>query len=107
MVAPAHPTNALENPLVTRTTDLGTLPTIQQMVQRALKDNFTSGATSHALREYMRDVYRMTIQPDSLRSQLARMKAKGIIEKNELTDMWRLTIAGYGYDDPSKLSDDD
>jgi hypothetical protein len=102
-----HVTNALQDPFTLRTTDLGTLPTIQQMVQRALRHAFPEGATSNSLREYMRDFYRMSVQPDSLRSQLARMKTKGIIEKSDTDDLWMLTFEGHVNEDPSKLKDDD
>ncbi|MGO8798405.1 MAG: hypothetical protein ACLQJL_04900 [Roseiarcus sp.] len=100
-------TNALQNPFISRTIDLGTLPTIQQMVQRALKDAFPQGASPHLLRAYMQNVFGMNVQPDSLRSQLARMKNKGVISKSEDGDMWELTLEGRGYEDPSKLEDDD
>ena len=55
----------------------------------------------------MQNVFGMNVQPDSLRSQLARMKNKGVISKSEDGDMWELTLEGRGYEDPSKLEDDD
>jgi hypothetical protein len=55
----------------------------------------------------VRDVFRSTIQPDSLRPALARMKSKGLIDRDEATDKWSLTRAGRRFDHPSNWRDDD
>ena len=85
-----------------RIIDLGRLPTIKKMVRRSLKDKFPNGASSQLIREYLADVFRMTVQPDSLRAQLHRMKAQGLLVGS--ADEWSLTEAGKAYDGPG---DDD
>jgi hypothetical protein len=65
--------------------------TIKQLVIQALGDNFKSGGTAIAIRDFVQDAYGRDILPSSLRPQLARLKAQGIIEQDPKTDTWALS----------------
>jgi hypothetical protein len=66
--------------------------TIKQLVVRALLDNFPNGATSGRLRDFIRDAYGRAIEASSLRPQLHRLKADGVINTYHpgASDHWSL-----------------
>lgn len=65
--------------------------TIKQLVIQALSDHFLAGATPTQIREFIHDAYGREIDANSLRPQLARMKADGSIEQNPNNDTWMLS----------------
>jgi len=87
--------------------------TIKELVIEALR--ITTAATAAQLREFIRDAFGHTVNPSSLRPQLSRLKAEGLIQQDASTDTWTLAkmpdwpgierIIGSGR--PAALSDDD
>src|SRR5262249_20764006 len=71
---------ASENPYATRT--------IKDLVVQALLDAFPYGATTIEMRDFIRTGYGRTIDPSSLRTQLHRMKAAGIVGQDASNDNW-------------------
>jgi len=79
--------------------------TIKQLVRRALRDKHPNGMVATAMREYIRDNYGRDIEPNSLRPQLARLKAAGwILQSGEV---WLLSPAGLLYDHPTSMNEKD
>jgi len=62
--------------------------TIKELIVQALIDAFPQGATSTALRAFIRDGYARTVEAGSLRSQLHRMKLSGILGQEPSDDTW-------------------
>lgn len=63
--------------------------TIKELVLLALRDHFPAGATAAQICDFVRDAYRRKIKPSSLRPQLARLKAEGVLRQDPATDMWK------------------
>jgi hypothetical protein len=79
--------------------------TIKQLVRRALRDNHPKGMVATALRRYIRDNYGRDVEQNSLRPQLARLKAAGwILQSGEV---WFLSPAGLMYDHPTSMNEKD
>ena len=77
---------------------------IESLIQRALVSRGSQGATAVELGDFIRDAYGRDVQPDSLRAQLARSRARGMVE--QLDGKWLLTRAGRWYgDQPSGGND--
>jgi hypothetical protein len=53
--------------------------TIKKLIVQAMLDNFPHGATAARLRDFIRNAYGRPIEPSSLRPQLHRLKADGVI----------------------------
>lgn len=81
--------------------------TIKQLVVKALRDRYPAGTTAMDLRDFMRNAYRRTVEPSSLRPQLSRLKADGWIEQNPSNDEWKLTKAALIYTHPSSINTKD
>jgi hypothetical protein len=79
--------------------------TIKQLVRRALRDNHPNGMIAMALRDYIRNNYGRDVEPNSLRPQLARLKAAGWILQSG--DVWLLSPAGLLYDHPTSMNEKD
>jgi hypothetical protein len=79
--------------------------TIKQLVRRALRDNHPNGMAATALREYIRNNYGRDVEPNSLRPQLARLKAAGWIQQSG--EVWVLAPAGLLYDHPTSMNEKD
>jgi hypothetical protein len=62
--------------------------TIKQLVIRALLDHFKAGGNAIAIRDFIQDAYGRDILPSSLRPQLHRLKADGILGQEPSTDTW-------------------
>jgi len=62
--------------------------TIKQLVVQALLDAFPNGATTIEMRDFFRSGYGRTVDPSSLRTQLHRMKAAGIVSQDTSKDSW-------------------
>jgi hypothetical protein len=65
--------------------------TIKQLVIRALLDHFHKGATAAEIREFIRNGYGREIDPSSLRPQMHRLKAEGILVNDAGNDVWDLS----------------
>ena len=65
--------------------------TIKQLVVQALLDHFPTGANATLIRDFIRDAYGKVIQPSSLRPQLHRLKADGVLTHDTSADLWNLT----------------
>jgi hypothetical protein len=64
---------------------------IKQLVMQAMLDHFrTGGTTSQALRDFIRNAYGREIEQESLRPQLHRLKADGLLLHETGDDKWRL-----------------
>jgi hypothetical protein len=61
---------------------------IKDLVIQALIDAFPMGATTIELRSFISTGYSRTIDPGSLRTQLHRLKAAGILGRDVATDSW-------------------
>ncbi|HLZ03740.1 MAG TPA: hypothetical protein VKR55_16525 [Bradyrhizobium sp.] len=62
--------------------------TIKDLVIQALLDGFPHGATTLELTEFIRTGYSREIDPASLRTQLHRLKAAGILGQEPNTQEW-------------------
>jgi len=62
--------------------------TIKQLAIKALVDGFPSGGKLMEIRDFIRSAYGRTIEPSSLRPQLHRLKAAGILCQEPSTDTW-------------------
>jgi len=62
--------------------------TIKQLVVQALLDHFPNGGTLAQIRDFMRDGYGRQIEPSSLRPQMHRLKADGVLGQDPSTDTW-------------------
>lgn len=93
-------TNDLLGPKPVDSTGKG--PTIQQMVEQALKVRFHEGATVAQLLDFCRDVFARDVQPDSMRAQLARLKSHGLIEQRA-GEGWFVKQLDY-WEKPSAIS---
>ena len=78
--AAANPFAVQNNPYATRT--------IKDLVIQALLDGFTYGATAADLRSFILKGYGRTVDPGSLRTQLHRLKASGILGQDPASDSW-------------------
>ena len=72
-------------------------PTIKQLIHQVLASRAPSGASAAQIGDFIRDAYGRDVQPDTLRSQLARSKAQGMIEQH--SGAWFLTKRGKLYGD--------
>ena len=75
-------------PSVPSTSDPYSDKTIKELVIQALLDHFTLGGTATAIRDFIRDAYRRTIEPSSMRPQLHRLKADSVLKHDPATDTW-------------------
>jgi hypothetical protein len=76
--------------------------TIKELVLQSLQSfvvQAEGGATAARLRDYIRDVYGRTVEPSSLRPQLSRLKAEGLIRQDPSTDIWKLVLRGVTADE--------
>ena len=62
--------------------------TIKQLVVQALIDHFPKGGTMMEIRDFIRLGYGRTIEPSSMRPQMHRLKADGILGQDASTDTW-------------------
>jgi hypothetical protein len=62
--------------------------TIKELVVKALVDHFKNGATTIDIRDFIQDAYGRDILPSSLRPQLHRLKAEGVLGQDPSTDTW-------------------
>jgi len=62
--------------------------TIKELVIQALIDHFPKGGTMMEIRDFIRLGYGKTIEPSSMRPQMHRLKADGILGQDALTDTW-------------------
>ena len=63
--------------------------TIKELILESLK--IIRSGNSHRVREFIREGFHRTIEMDSLRPQLSRLKADEIIAQTPLTEEWYLT----------------
>jgi hypothetical protein len=79
--------------------------TIKELVIQALLDHYTNGATTIEIRDFIQDAYGRDIMPSSLRPQMHRLKADGILSQDPTADKWNFTKGKRGrykmYDHPS------
>jgi hypothetical protein len=66
--------------------------TIKELVVQSLLDAFPKGATTMEMRDFFRSGYGRTVDPSSLRTQLHRMKAAGIVIQDTSNDNWNFCI---------------
>jgi hypothetical protein len=62
--------------------------TIKEMVIQALLDRFPKGGTLIDLRDFIHDAYGRDISPSSLRTQMHRLKADGVLGQEPSSDLW-------------------
>jgi hypothetical protein len=67
--------------------------TIKELVIQALLDGFPHGGTMMDIRNFIRAGYGREIQPSSLRPQMHRLKADGVLGQDTSTDTWNFTDA--------------
>jgi hypothetical protein len=83
--------------------------TIKDLTIQALIDAFPNGATVPELGEFMRTGYGRIIGQPSLRTQLHRLKAAGILEQSGPNDTWNFKEGKRGlyamYDHPASRRD--
>lgn len=67
--------------------------TIKQLVVQAFLDHFKDGASPAEIRDFISNAYGRSIEAASLRPQMHRLKAAGVLEQssNALQDKWMLT----------------
>src|SRR5205807_5350620 len=79
--------------------------TQKELVVQAILDNFKNGGTAAEIRDFIRDAYGIVIAPSSLRPQMHRLKADGVLTHDPSTDTWNLVPdkrVGYAlYDHPT------
>ncbi|MBV8104881.1 MAG: hypothetical protein JO223_09720 [Hyphomicrobiales bacterium] len=78
-------------------------PTVKRLIRQVLASRAPNGATAAQIGDFIRDAYGRDVQPDTLRSQLARSKAQGMIEQRD--GEWYLTKAGLMFDHPTSWPD--
>jgi hypothetical protein len=94
---PARPSNADEmmmpssGPLTLRSTQQYEGMTIKQLAVQALLDHFPGGTTAPLLRDFFRNAYGRDVETGSLRPQLHRLKAEGILSQDSTNEKWRLS----------------
>jgi hypothetical protein len=71
-------------------TDRYSRMTIKQLVVQALLDHFPEGASLKLIREFIRDGYGRVIEQSSLRPQIHRLKADGVLFHRPENDTWNL-----------------
>ncbi|HXW24759.1 MAG TPA: hypothetical protein VEK73_08445 [Xanthobacteraceae bacterium] len=76
--------------------------TIKQLVMQALRAKHPGGFDTAQLREFIRDAYGRTIEPDSLRPQLVRLKSDDWIVARE--NIWYLTKRALVWDNPRSMN---
>jgi hypothetical protein len=64
--------------------------TIKGCVVQAIVDKFPEGGTAAEIRDFIRDAYHRTIPPSSMRPQMKRLKADGVLTHEVKTDTWNL-----------------
>ena len=79
-----HPQNAA----TTVTVDLAAGKTIKELVVQALLDHFPNGGNLIDIRDFIQDAYGRDIMPSSLRPQMHRLKADGVLGQEPSTDIW-------------------
>jgi hypothetical protein len=62
--------------------------THKELVVQALVDHFPDGGTMMQIRDFIRLGYGRTIEPSSMRPQMHRLKADGILGQDPSTDTW-------------------
>jgi hypothetical protein len=62
--------------------------TIKQLTIQALLDHFPLGGSAAEIRDFIRDAYRRTIEPSSMRAQMHRLKADSILKHDPEKDVW-------------------
>jgi hypothetical protein len=62
--------------------------TIKELTIQALLDHFPLGGSASDIRDFIRDAYTRTIEPSSLRPQMHRLKADGILAHDPAGDRW-------------------
>jgi hypothetical protein len=62
--------------------------TIKELVIQALLDHFPKGGTTIEIRDFIQDAYTRDIMPASLRPQMHRLKADGVLGQDPSTDTW-------------------
>jgi hypothetical protein len=62
--------------------------TIKELVIQALLDAFPDGGTPAQIREFISNAYAREIEPSSLRPQMHRLKADGVIGQDPTGDIW-------------------
>jgi hypothetical protein len=65
--------------------------TIKQLAVRGLETNYPNGTTMMDLRDFIKNAYGRAIEPSSLRPQMHRLKADGVLTHDARTDTWNLT----------------
>jgi hypothetical protein len=70
--------------------------TIKELSIQALLDHFPTGANATLLRDFIRDAYNRVIAPSSLRPQLHRLQAAGILYHDPASDLWNITSEWRG-----------
>jgi hypothetical protein len=83
--------------------------TIKELVIQALLDHFPNGGTAAEIRDFIRDAYARVIPPSSLRPQMSRLKADGVLGQEPSTDVWNLQddkrVIYAMYDHPSSRAE--
>jgi hypothetical protein len=62
--------------------------TIKELVIQALLDAFPNGGTPVQIREFISNAYAREIEPSSLRPQMHRLKADGVLGQDPTGDIW-------------------
>jgi hypothetical protein len=75
-------------PYAPSTSDPYSDKTIKELVIQALLDNFPNGGTAATIRDFIRDAYRRTIEPASMRSQMHRLKTDSVLKHDPEKDIW-------------------
>jgi hypothetical protein len=70
------------------TSNFTTATTIKEMVIQALLDHFPDGGTTIEIRDFIQDAYGRDIMPSSLRPQMHRLKADGVLGQDPAADTW-------------------
>jgi hypothetical protein len=89
-LAPIYRTEGLQLPRSPSTTRSYEQMTIKELVIQALLDHFPTGTNLALLRDFIRDAYRRTIEPSSLRPQMHRLKADRVLFHDPASDLWNL-----------------
>jgi len=78
-------------PLPLRSTQKYEGMTIKQLAVQALLDHFHDGTTAPLLRDFIRNAYGRDVETGSLRPQLHRLKAEGILSQDSTNEKWCLS----------------
>jgi hypothetical protein len=62
--------------------------TIKELLIQALLDHFPLGGTAAAIREFIKDAYGKGIEPNSMRTQMHRLKVDKILQHDATKDIW-------------------